>query len=456
MVRDRRFDLLDADRLFALRLGHQHLRGAGFVDHVDRLVRQFAVVDVARGKLDRRLHRLVGVADLVELLEIRLQPLEDFNRVFDRRLVDVDLLEPANQRAVLFEILPIFLVGRRADAAQHALRERRLQEVRGVHRAAGRGAGANHGVDFVDEQDRVLVLLDLLHHLLEALLEVAAIARARQQRAHVERKHRRAGSTSGTAPLMILCARPSAIAVLPTPGSPTSSGLFFWRRHSTWIVRCDLGFAADQRIDPAVLGFLVEVYAVGVERGFLFLLFGSFLRILGVARFVLLFGAARRLGGVRQARPLGDAMADVIDRVVARHVLLLQEERGMAFAFGENRHQHIGARHLFAARRLDVNHRALHDALESGGRLGLLAGLDDQVFEFRIDILGQILAQDVEIDAAGAHHRGRVAVVDQRQQEMFQRRIFVPPLVGDGERPVQGLFQCARKRRHCAPFTSFP
>ena len=33
------------------------------------------------------------------------------------------------------------------------------------------------------------------------------------------------------------CARPSATAVLPTPGSPMSSGLFFWRRLSTCMTR---------------------------------------------------------------------------------------------------------------------------------------------------------------------------------------------------------------------------
>ena len=194
---DRRLDLLDADRLLALGLGQQHLRGAGLVDHVDRLVRQLAVVDVARRQLDRRLHRLVGVAHLVELLEIGLQALEDLHRVGDARLVDVDLLEAAHQRAVLLEILAIFLVGGRADAAQRALRQRRLQQVGGVHRAARGRAGADHGVDFVDEQDRVLVLLDLLHHLLEALFEIAAIARAGEQRAHVEREHRRAGEHLG-------------------------------------------------------------------------------------------------------------------------------------------------------------------------------------------------------------------------------------------------------------------
>ena len=32
-------------------------------------------------------------------------------------------------------------------------------------------------------------------------------------------------------------ASPSTIAVLPTPGSPMSTGLFFVRRESTWITR---------------------------------------------------------------------------------------------------------------------------------------------------------------------------------------------------------------------------
>ena len=35
---------------------------------------------------------------------------------------------------------------------------------------------------------------------------------------------------SGTSLFMILCANPSAIAVLPTPGSPINIGLFFVRR----------------------------------------------------------------------------------------------------------------------------------------------------------------------------------------------------------------------------------
>ena len=42
---------------------------------------------------------------------------------------------------------------------------------------------------------------------------------------------------SGTSPATMRWASPSAIAVLPTPGSPIRTGLFFVRRESTWIVR---------------------------------------------------------------------------------------------------------------------------------------------------------------------------------------------------------------------------
>src|ERR1700683_107749 len=72
-----------------------------------------------------------------------------------------------------------------------------------------------------------------------------------------------------------------------------------------------LGLAADQRIDLPILRLLVEVYAISIERCFLFLLLRPFLLVFRVARFVVVLGAARRLGGIRHARPLGDAVADV-------------------------------------------------------------------------------------------------------------------------------------------------
>ena len=43
--------------------------------------------------------------------------------------------------------------------------------------------------------------------------------------------------SSGTSPWATLRARPSAMAVLPTPGSPMSTGLFFPRRERIWMTR---------------------------------------------------------------------------------------------------------------------------------------------------------------------------------------------------------------------------
>ena len=42
---------------------------------------------------------------------------------------------------------------------------------------------------------------------------------------------------SGMSPEATLCANPSTIAVLPTPASPMSTGLFLVRRESTWMTR---------------------------------------------------------------------------------------------------------------------------------------------------------------------------------------------------------------------------
>ena len=47
----------------------------------------------------------------------------------------------------------------------------------------------------------------------------------------------RSRSDDGTSPATMRWANPSTMAVLPVPGSPMSTGLFFVRRESTWMVR---------------------------------------------------------------------------------------------------------------------------------------------------------------------------------------------------------------------------
>ena len=150
---------------------------------------------------------------------------------------DQHLLEAALERGILLDVLAVFVERGRAHAMQLAARQRGLEHVAGIHGAFGL-AGADHGVQLVDEQDDLAFLLgEIVEHGLEALFELAAELGAGDQRAHVEREDALVLEPSGTSPLMMRCARPSTMAVLPTPGSPMSTGLFLVRRASTWMVR---------------------------------------------------------------------------------------------------------------------------------------------------------------------------------------------------------------------------
>src|SRR5215207_213898 len=162
-----------------------HARGR-LVDEVDRLVGQVPILDVAVGQRGGRLERLVGdLAAVVRLVAVA-QAAQDLDAVVDRRLVDADLLEPPLERRVALEVLAVLVERGCADRLQLAAGERRLENRGRVDRTLGR-AGADEVVELVDEQDDVAALGDLLHHLLEALLELTAVLRPGDQRGEVER-----------------------------------------------------------------------------------------------------------------------------------------------------------------------------------------------------------------------------------------------------------------------------
>src|SRR5680860_1655219 len=121
------------------------------------------------------------------LFEARLQAFEYAVGFVHRGFLDVDFLETPSQRAVFLEHAPIFLIGGRTNTFQIARCEHRLDEIRRVHYATGRGTGADDGVNFVDEQDRPGLSLELRQHRLKAFFEISAILRASHERAQIER-----------------------------------------------------------------------------------------------------------------------------------------------------------------------------------------------------------------------------------------------------------------------------
>src|SRR5690606_1378902 len=210
------------------------------------------------------------------------------------------------------------------------------------------------------EQARRLVGFGSPEHALQTRRESAAVAAAGEQRAHVELIDSRVAQhlgylaaddaereTLGDRGLAHARVADEQRIVLGTPAQDLDGAL-------------DLEVPPDQDVDLALLGLLVEVRAVGGKR--LATLPGSpIVRFLGAAHPPLL----------AHSGTLGDAVADVVDRIEPRHVLLLQEEYGMGLPLREQSYEHVGAGHLAATGTLDVDGRALDDPLEAGGRLGV-------------------------------------------------------------------------------------
>ena len=112
---------------------------------------------------------------------------QDFDRFLLDRRIDLHRLEPPLERAVLLDVFPVLGRSRRADAANLAARQRRLQDVGGIERAFRR-TRPDQRVQLVDEDDDVRVLGQFFHDRLEAFFELAAILGAGDDERDVERQ----------------------------------------------------------------------------------------------------------------------------------------------------------------------------------------------------------------------------------------------------------------------------
>ncbi len=165
---------------------HAQARG-GFVDQIDRLVRQETVGDVAMGEGGGGDQGGVLDADAVMDLVAFLEAAQDGDGFLDARFVDENGLETAFQGGVFFDVLAVFVQRGGADAAQFAAGQGRLEHVGGVVGAFGR-AGADDGVQFInEEQDAALAGGDFLEEGLEAVFKFAAEFGAGDHRAQVQR-----------------------------------------------------------------------------------------------------------------------------------------------------------------------------------------------------------------------------------------------------------------------------
>ena len=167
-----------------------------------------------------------------------LQAAQDGDGVLDARLADEDLLEASLEGGVLLDVLAVLVEGRRADEAQLAAGEQRLEHVARVHGALAGGAGTDHRVQLVDEGDDLAAgVLDLLENGLQPLLELAAVLRPGDHGAEVEADDPLVAQRLRHIAIDDALGESSTTAVFPTPGSPMRTGLFLVRRDSTCTTR---------------------------------------------------------------------------------------------------------------------------------------------------------------------------------------------------------------------------
>lgn len=94
-------------------------------------------------------------------------------------------LETTLECGVLLDVLAVLVESGGTDGLQLTTSQLRLEDRRGIDGTFG-STRADERVQLVDEQDDVAAGVDLLEHLLQALLEVTAVTAAGHERAEVE------------------------------------------------------------------------------------------------------------------------------------------------------------------------------------------------------------------------------------------------------------------------------
>ena len=231
-------------------------------------------------------------------------------------------------------------------------------------------------------------------------------------------------STSGTSSCSSRAASPSASAVLPTPASPTKTGLFLRRRQRISSVRWSSGRRPISGSSAPSLARAGQVHRVGAER-----IAGRRRRRARrrrrrrrpVRRFRVRRAAGRRGGH------LADAVRDVLEDVEPRHALRREELRRVRLGLLERGREHVARLDFLPPGALHVQHRRLQHAAERHRliRFLLLAALE--LLDVLVEVLVEVAAELRQIGAAGGEDALAVGIVRQRVEQVLQRQVRMMP-----------------------------
>ncbi len=225
-----------------------------------------------------------------------------------------------------------------------AARQRRLDDVRRVHRPFGR-TRADDRVQLVDEEDHILRAADLVHHRLDALLKLSAVFRPRDHQREVQRDYPLVPQQLRHVPVRNLLGESFDDRRLPHARFADQHRVILRPPAEHLDHALDLILAPDHRIDLALLGQFGQVTAKSAQRG----------------RLDILLPAARSLGGLPcgcSASPSGGVKFGSSSRRISLQSALdidfeiLEDTRGHAFAFPQQAEQDMLRAHVRVVERL--------------------------------------------------------------------------------------------------------
>ena len=118
---------------------------------------------------------------LIAILDV----LQDLQRLLIRGGFHQHLLESALQGTVFLDRVTILVEGGSTDTLDCSPCQRRLHDVRGIHRTRCR-TSTDDRVNLIDKHDHIRIGLQLLHQGFQTLLKLSAILRASHHTRHVE------------------------------------------------------------------------------------------------------------------------------------------------------------------------------------------------------------------------------------------------------------------------------
>ena len=284
-------------------------------------------------------------------------------------------------------------------------------------------------VDLVDEQDGVRLLLEGIQHLLDALLEIAAVAGPGDERAEVQGEHARVLQRGRHGPFLDAPGEALGQCRLADPGLADQQRVVLAPAAEHLHHALHFQLAADQRVDLPAGGLGHQVGGVGLER---------------LTRRGRGVGIRRGHRSLRISGPMGQRPK----QAEAIQALFAEEVGRVAVVFLEQEDEQRPALHLLGTRRGGVHDGPLDHAIEADRGLGLHGPASRHRRERALQHVVEVVAQRREVDATGLQQAQGQRILEQRREQVLEADEIVPAIGGQPEGAANALerFWCERYR----------